>query len=51
MKKYIYHKGLEIEVIASKPQDFSELEVTEIEVLPEDTLIEIEAKFYELKGE
>lgn len=51
MKKYIYHTGLEIFIVASKPQNFPEYEVTEVEVLPEATLKEIEAKFYEIKGE
>jgi hypothetical protein len=48
IKKYIYHKGIEILVVADKLQDFPDLEETILEFETKPTIEEIELKF---KGE
>lgn len=48
IKKYIYHKGIEILIVADKAQELPELEETILEFEEAPTIEEIELKF---KGE
>jgi len=51
MKIYVYHKGLKILAISKSNKEFPELEITEINSEVELTNLEVEAKFFEIKGE
>lgn len=51
MKIYVYHKGLAIFAISKSNKEFPDLEITEINSEVELTNLEIESKFFEIKGE